>query len=125
MMKVSFVLFDEIEKASDALWNLLLRVLDKDTLTLGDNRKVNFSRSMIFMTSNLGATEMSPLASPTLGFGVYDAGRKFRAGVLNEGLRGKLEHSGLQAARRNLHRKSSTVWTRLLQARDYSRALSS
>jgi ATP-dependent Clp protease ATP-binding subunit ClpB len=97
---VSFVLFDEIEKASDALWNLLLGVLDKGTLTLGDNRKVDFSSSMIFMTSNLGAAEMSALVSPTLGFGVYDAGRKFRAGVLDEGVRGKLKHSGLQAARR-------------------------
>src|SRR5882762_3131824 len=38
--KLSFVLFDEIEKASDALWNLLLGMLDKATLTLGDNRKV-------------------------------------------------------------------------------------
>ena len=42
-MKVSFILFDEIEKASDALWNLLLGILDKGTLTLGDNRKVDFS----------------------------------------------------------------------------------
>ena len=58
-MKLSFVLFDEIEKASDALWNLLLGILDKATLTLGDNRKVDFSRAMIFMTSNLGAAEMS------------------------------------------------------------------
>src|SRR6266851_8970452 len=58
-MKLSFVLFDEIEKASDALWNLLLGILDKGTLTLGDNRKVDFSRALIFMTSNLGATEMS------------------------------------------------------------------
>ena len=46
-VKVSFVLFDEIEKASDALWNLLLGVLDKATLTLGDNRRVDFSQSMI------------------------------------------------------------------------------
>src|SRR5579862_9747308 len=99
-VKVSFVLFDEIEKASDALWNLLLGVLDKGTLTLGDNRKVDFSRSMIFMTSNLGATEMSALLSPTLGFGVYDAGRKVRAGVRDESLRGKIEHSGMEAARR-------------------------
>src|SRR5580658_4323917 len=45
-MKVSFVLFDEIEKASDALWNLLLGILDKATLTLGDNRKVDFSKAM-------------------------------------------------------------------------------
>ena len=68
--KISFVLFDEIEKASDALWNLLLGILDKATLTLGDNRKVDFSRAMIFMTSNLGAAEMSSLMAPKLGFGV-------------------------------------------------------
>jgi ATP-dependent Clp protease ATP-binding subunit ClpB len=55
-MKLSLVLFDEIEKASDALWNLLLGILDKGTLTLGDNRKVDFSRSIIFMTSNLGGS---------------------------------------------------------------------
>src|ERR1700727_2406593 len=51
-VKLSFVLFDEIEKASDALWNLLLGILDKGVLTLGDNRKVDFSRALIFMTSN-------------------------------------------------------------------------
>ena len=67
-IKVSFVLFDEIEKASDSLWNLLLGILDKGTLTLGDNRKVDFSRAMIFMTSNLGASEMSSLVSPKMGF---------------------------------------------------------
>src|SRR6202012_4478503 len=52
-VKLSFVLFDEIEKASDALWNLLLGILDKATLTLGDNRKVDFSNTLIFMTSNI------------------------------------------------------------------------
>ena len=67
-IKLSFVLFDEIEKASDALWNLLLGVLDKATLTLGDNRQVDFSRSLIFMTSNLGAAEMNSILHPTLGF---------------------------------------------------------
>jgi ATP-dependent Clp protease ATP-binding subunit ClpB len=67
-LKLSFVLFDEIEKASDALWNLLLGILDKATLTLGDNRKVDFSASMVFLTSNLGAAEMSSLVSPRLGF---------------------------------------------------------
>ena len=67
-LKVSFVLFDEIEKASDSLWNLLLGILDKATLTLGDNRRVDFSRAMIFMTSNLGAAEMSSILSPRLGF---------------------------------------------------------
>src|ERR1044071_4855887 len=60
-VKISFVLFDEIEKASDALWNLLLGILDKATLTLGDNRRVDFSRTMIFMTSNLGAADMSAM----------------------------------------------------------------
>src|SRR5215217_8210179 len=52
--KLTFVLFDEIEKASDALWQLLLGILDKATLTLGDNRKVDFSRAVVIMTSNLG-----------------------------------------------------------------------
>ncbi|NOT64132.1 MAG: ATP-dependent Clp protease ATP-binding subunit, partial [Acidobacteria bacterium] len=52
--KLSLVLFDEIEKASDALWQLLLGILDKGTLTLGDNRRVDFSRCIVIMTSNLG-----------------------------------------------------------------------
>jgi ATP-dependent Clp protease ATP-binding subunit ClpB len=100
-IKLSFVLFDEIEKASDALWKLLLGILDKGTLTLGDNRKVDFSQSMIFMTSNLGAAEMSALVSPTLGFNAYSAGYKSRAGIVDKGLKGKIEHSGMEAARRN------------------------
>jgi ATP-dependent Clp protease ATP-binding subunit ClpB len=66
--KLSLVLFDEIEKASDALWQLLLGVLDKATLTLGDNRRVDFSRSIVVMTSNLGAREMDRLTEEPLGF---------------------------------------------------------
>jgi ATP-dependent Clp protease ATP-binding subunit ClpB len=66
--KLSLVLFDEIEKASDALWQLLLGILDKATLTLGDNHRVDFTRSMIFMTSNLGSQEMSKLMTGGLGF---------------------------------------------------------
>src|SRR6266404_8350284 len=66
--KLTFVLFDEIEKASDALWQLLLGILDKATLTLGDNRKVDFSKCMIFLTSNLGAKEMSELITGSIGF---------------------------------------------------------
>lgn len=66
--KISFVLFDEIEKASDALWNLLLGILDKGTLTLGDNRRVDFSRALIFMTSNLGAKEMDSAINAPMGF---------------------------------------------------------
>ncbi len=67
-VKMSLVLFDEIEKASDALWQLLLGILDKATLTLGDNRKVDFSRAMIFLTSNLGSKELTNLMTGGLGF---------------------------------------------------------
>ena len=67
-VKLSFVLFDEIEKASDALWNLLLGILDKACLTLGDNRRVDFSRALIFLTSNLGTREIETLVRPKLGF---------------------------------------------------------
>src|SRR5690348_9382799 len=67
-LKLSLVLLDEIEKASDALWQLLLGILDKATLTLGDNRRVDLSRAMIFMTSNLGSVEVSRLMTGGLGF---------------------------------------------------------
>lgn len=67
-LKLSLILFDEIEKASDALWQLLLGILDKATLTLGDNRRVDFSKCIIVMTSNLGAREMSELISGGIGF---------------------------------------------------------
>lgn len=66
--KLTFVLFDEIEKASDALWQLLLGILDKATLTLGDNRRVDFSNTIVIMTSNLGAREMSEMISGGIGF---------------------------------------------------------
>lgn len=65
---LSLVLFDEIEKASEALWQLLLGILDRATLTLGDNSRVDFSQTMIFMTSNLGAREISELISGSIGF---------------------------------------------------------
>jgi len=99
-IKLSFVLFDEIEKASDALWNLLLGILDKGTLTLGDNRKVDFSRALIFMTSNLGASEMTALMSPRLGFGTSDVRDKCTTGEVDEKMTGKLARSGVEAARR-------------------------
>src|SRR6266478_6437874 len=67
-LKLSFLLFDEIEKASDALWQLLLGILDKATLTLGDNRRVDLSQCIIIMTSNLGAGEMSNLVEGGMGF---------------------------------------------------------
>src|SRR6478752_2821120 len=67
-LKLSILLFDEIEKASDSLWQLLLGILDKATLTLGDNRRVDLSQCIIIMTSNLGAGEMSNLVQGGLGF---------------------------------------------------------
>src|SRR5438309_7283419 len=67
-LKLTLVLFDKIEKASDALWQLLLGILDKATLTLGDNRRVDFSKCMVILTSNLGAREMSELISGGIGF---------------------------------------------------------
>jgi ATP-dependent Clp protease ATP-binding subunit ClpA len=67
-LKISFLLFDEIEKASDALWQLLLGILDKATLTLGDNRRVDLSQTMIFMTSNLGGVEITELMTGGMGF---------------------------------------------------------
>lgn len=67
-VKISLLLFDEIEKASDALWRLLLGILDKATLTLGDNRRVDFSQTMIFMTSNLGGSEITELMTGGMGF---------------------------------------------------------
>jgi ATP-dependent Clp protease ATP-binding subunit ClpB len=66
--RFSFLLFDEIEKANDALWQLLLGILDKATLTLGDNRKVDLSRCVVFLTSNLGAVEMSEMLTGGIGF---------------------------------------------------------
>src|ERR1700719_3847059 len=67
-VKLSFLLFDEIEKASDALWQLLLGILDKATLTLGDTRRVDLSQTIIVLTSNLGAREITALVSKAMGF---------------------------------------------------------
>ena len=95
--KISFVLFDEIEKASDALWNLLLGILDKANLTLGDNRRVDFSKTLIFMTSNLGAGEMSDITSPGLGFASTQSPN---LDVRSERLSKRILRAGLSAARR-------------------------
>jgi ATP-dependent Clp protease ATP-binding subunit ClpB len=98
-INVSFVLFDEIEKASDALWNLLLGVLDKGSLTLGDNRKVDFSHCMIFMTSNLGASEMASLTAPKLGFQSLHR-TESKAPQLDAKQSEKVTKTGVEAARR-------------------------
>jgi ATP-dependent Clp protease ATP-binding subunit ClpA len=92
-VKLTLVLFDEIEKASDALWQLLLGVLDKATLTLGDNRRVDFSRTIVVMTSNLGAREMEKLTECKLGFSIP-------VGTPPEVLNNHLYKVGLEAARK-------------------------
>src|SRR5215470_12440593 len=91
----TLVLFDEIEKASDALWQLLLGILDKATLTLGDNRRVDFSQTMIFMTSNLGAQEMSQLINGAIGFAPSGGGQ-----LLPHDLDQKIYRTATEAARR-------------------------
>jgi ATP-dependent Clp protease ATP-binding subunit ClpA len=98
--KLSFVLFDEIEKASDSLWKLLLGILDKATLTLGDNRRVDFSHAMIFMTSNVGAAEMNRLLRPNLGFASRELERQRAEGKFDDTLTGKIMQTGVEAARR-------------------------
>jgi ATP-dependent Clp protease ATP-binding subunit ClpA len=92
-LKLSFVLFDEIEKASDALWHLLLGILDKATLTLGDNRRVDFSHSIIFMTSNLGSHEVSKLMRGGMGFSAESP-------VDDDDLDHKIYRVAVEAARR-------------------------
>ena len=98
-VKLSFVLFDEIEKASDALWNLLLGILDKGILTLGDNRKVDFSRAMIFMTSNLGAAQMSQIGNPKMGFAQSLGGETMLAEEVQK-RNDKQSKTGIEAARK-------------------------
>jgi ATP-dependent Clp protease ATP-binding subunit ClpB len=92
-LKLSFLLFDEIEKASDALWQLLLGMLDKATLTLGDNRRVDLSQTVIFMTSNLGAGEITELMDG--GYGFIKSDDKPQTNLDQ-----KVERTAVEAARR-------------------------
>ena len=94
--KLTFVLFDEIEKASDSLWQLLLGILDKATLTLGDNRRVDFSRTVVIMTSNLGAREMSEMISGGIGFAPTKAGTPKEDNEIDT----KIYRTALEAAKR-------------------------
>ena len=96
--RLSLVLFDEIEKASDALWKLLLGILDKATLTLGDNRRVDFSQCVIVMTSNLGAREISALNNTGIGFAAAQRGDS--ASVVSN-IDEKIHRTAVQAATRN------------------------
>ena len=92
-LRLSLLLFDEIEKASDSLWQLLLGILDKATLTLGDNRRVDLSQCVIVMTSNLGAGEMSELITGGLGFGQ-------KSNQVDSKLDDKITRTATEAARR-------------------------
>jgi len=92
-LKLSILLFDEIEKASDSLWQLLLGILDKATLTLGDNRRVDLSNCIIIMTSNLGASEMTGLVNGGLGFAP-------KAVQVDSSLDEKINRTAVDAARR-------------------------
>jgi ATP-dependent Clp protease ATP-binding subunit ClpA len=92
-LKLSILLFDEIEKASDALWQLLLGILDKATLTLGDNRRVDLSQCLIVMTSNLGAGEMNELINGSMGFAQKPDG-------IDAKLDQKIDRTAVDAARR-------------------------
>lgn len=94
--KLTFVLFDEIEKASDSLWQLLLGILDKATLTLGDNRRVDFSKTIVIMTSNLGAREMSDMISGGIGFAPGKGGRPKEDSEIDT----KIYRTALEAAKR-------------------------
>jgi ATP-dependent Clp protease ATP-binding subunit ClpB len=94
--ELSLVLFDEIEKASDSLWQLLLGILDKATLTLGDNRRVDFSRTMVIMTSNLGAREMSELMTGGIGFAPAQGAKESDAAEIEQ----KIYRTAVDAARR-------------------------
>ena len=92
-LKLSILLFDEIEKASDSLWQLLLGILDKATLTLGDNRRVDLSHCIIIMTSNLGAGEMTSLVDGGMGFAT-------QVTEVDSKLDDKISRTAIEAARR-------------------------
>ncbi len=92
-LKLSILLFDEIEKASDSLWQLLLGILDKATLTLGDNRRVDLSQCIIILTSNLGASEMTDLIDGGFGFAP-------KAVEVDNNFDDKIQRTAVEAARR-------------------------
>jgi ATP-dependent Clp protease ATP-binding subunit ClpA len=120
-LQLSFLLFDEIEKASDALWQLLLGMLDKATLTLGDNRRVDLSQTMIFLTSNLGGGQIADLLQGGMGF--IQPNDKPTAG-----LHDKVERTALEAARRKfspefMNRLDKVVVFRPLKREDLDEVL--
>jgi len=95
--KFSLLLFDEIEKASDSLWQLLLGIMDKATLTLGDNRTVDLSSTMLFMTSNLGGREITDMMGVRMGF------EPITRGAAAASIDGKIEHTAENSAKRKFN----------------------
>jgi ATP-dependent Clp protease ATP-binding subunit ClpA len=79
------------------LWQLLLGILDKATLTLGDNQRVDFSKTIVIMTSNLGAREMSELISGGIGFAPSQAKQIAQDTEVDK----KIYRTAVEAARRN------------------------
>jgi ATP-dependent Clp protease ATP-binding subunit ClpB len=120
-LKLSILLFDEIEKASDSLWQLLLGILDKATLTLGDNRRVDLSSCIIIMTSNLGASEMGNLVNGGLGFAA-------KAVQVDSTLDDKINRTAVDAARRKfspefMNRIDKVVVFKTLRSEDLEQIL--
>jgi len=93
-LKLTLILFDEIEKASDALWQLLLGILDKGTLTLGNNSRVDLSCCLIVLTSNVGASEMSSLVEGGIGF------NSKLSGHVDGDFDNKIQRTAIDAAKR-------------------------
>lgn len=122
--RLTFVLFDEIEKANDALWLLLLGILDKATLTLGDNRKVDLSRCVVVMTSNLGAVEMSEMLSGGIGFTSGVRTDESNLASIDQ----KMYHTALEVAKRKfspefMNRLDKVVVFRTLNHQDLRQVL--
>jgi len=122
--KLTFVLFDEIEKASDSLWQLLLGILDKATLTLGHNRRVDFSKTIVIMTSNLGAREIADMISGGIGFAPTKTDRAKQDNEIDT----KIYRTALEAAKRKfspefMNRIDKVVVFRSLKEHDLRRIL--
>jgi len=120
-LKLSLLLFDEIEKASDALWQLLLGILDKATLTLGDNRRVDLSQTLIIMTSNLGGIEITDLMTGGMGF-IQPEHQAVQE------LDSKVDHAAREAARRKfspefMNRIDKVVVFHMLQPEELEQVL--
>jgi ATP-dependent Clp protease ATP-binding subunit ClpA len=121
-LKLNFLLFDEIEKASDALWQLLLAVLDKGVLTLGDNTKVDLSRTVVFMTSNLGSGEMSRLLGGGIGF-VSAKGSETESALSQKMFRVAVDAAKRRFSPEFMNRIDKVIVFRTLTPRDLQRIL--